>query len=111
MDMPITDQQDGVSEYGSDFTPDEEEILNALLSQSPQQDDGPNRDPDLLLKDIKDEEGPRGAKVSRRQGQQSQGSPPLQLSKTRVTIQLDGHNDLSENSTFCASWSSQTNTD
>lgn len=93
--MPITEQQDGFSDYGSDFTPDEEEILNALLHQTTEQDDGPNRDPDLLLKDIEDEKGPRGAKVPRRQGQQSQDSPPLSLSKTRVTIQFDGDNNRS----------------
>ncbi|KAL9065013.1 MAG: hypothetical protein Q9161_008505 [Pseudevernia consocians] len=95
--MPVTDQQDGISDYGSDFTPDEEEILNALLYQTPQQDDGPNRDPDLLLKDIKDEEGPRGARVFRRQGQQFQDYPPLPLFKTRITIQLDGDNNSSAN--------------
>lgn len=106
MDMPITDQQDGFSDYGSDFTPDEEEILNALLHQTTEQDDGPNRDPDLLLKDIEDEKGPRGAKVPRRQGQQSQDSPPLSLSKTRVAIQFDGDKNRSANSTFCASWPS-----
>ena len=101
--MPVTDQQDGISDYGSDFTPDEEEILNALLYQAPQQDDGPNRDPDLLLKDIKDEEGPRGARVFRRQGQQFQDHPPLPFFKTRITIQLDGDNNSSANSTFRAS--------
>lgn len=95
MDMPVADQQDGFSDYGSEFTPDEEEILNGLLHQSPEQDDGPNRDPDFLLKDLKDEEGPRGARILRRQGQQSQEYPPLPLSKTRFTIQLDGDNNRS----------------
>ena len=102
MDMPVTDQQDGLSDYGSDFTPDEEEILNALLQQAPEQvqDDGPNGDPDLLLKGIENEKGPRGAKVPRRQGQQSEEHPSLPLSETRVTIHINGDNNRSANSTF-----------
>ena len=113
MDVPVTDQQDGLSDYGSDFTPDEEEVLNALLHQAPEQlqDDGPNRDPDILLKDIENEQGPRGARVPRHQGQQSQKYIPLPLSETRITIQLDGDNNRSANSTFCASWPSYTGTD
>lgn len=102
MDMPVTDQQDGFSEYGSDFTPDEEEILNALLQQPPEQDDGPNTDPDLLLKDIEDEKGPRGARIPCRQGQQCQEHLPLPVSKTRIRIQLDGHIGRPANSTLCA---------
>lgn len=105
MDVPVTDQQDGFSDYGSDFTPDEEEILNALLHQAPEQvqDDGPNRDPDLLLKGIGNEEGPWVAKVPRRQGQQSQEHSSLPLSETRITIRFDGDNNRSANSTFYAS--------
>ncbi|CAD6584099.1 MAG: hypothetical protein ASARMPRED_001595 [Alectoria sarmentosa] len=95
MDMPVTDQQDGFSDYGSDFTPDEEEILNALLH--PKQDDGPNTDPDLLLKNIEDEQGPRGARVPHRQGQQFPEHSPLPVSKTRITIRLDGDNNRSAN--------------
>ncbi len=102
MEMPVIGQQDGSSDYGSDFTPDEEEILKSLLPQTLEQDDGPNRDPDLLLKDIEDEEGPRGARVLRRQGWQSQKSPPLLFSKPRATIQLDSDNKRSTDSTFRA---------
>lgn len=102
MDMSVTDQQDGLSDYGSDFTPEEEEILNALLHQAPEQvqDDGPNGDPDLLLKGIENQEVPRGAKVPRRQGQQSKEYPSLPLSET---IHIDDDNNRSANSTFCAS--------
>ena len=108
MDVPVTDQQDGFSDYGSDFTPDEEEILNALLHQGPEQvqDDGPNRDPDLLLKGIGNEEGPRVAKVPRRHGQQSQEYTSLPLSETSIAIRLDSDNNRSANSTFCACWPS-----
>ena len=99
MDMYVTNPQDGFSDYGSDFTPDEEEILNALLQQTLEQDDGPNTDPDLLLKDIEDEYGPRGAKVPHRQGQQSQHAlPPVY--KTRIEIQLNCDSTLSANSMF-----------
>ena len=98
MDMPVTDQQDGFSDYGSDFTPDEEEILNALLH--PKQDDGPNTDPDLLLKNIEDEQGPRCARVPHRQGQHFPEHSSLPVSKTRITIRLDGDNNRSANSTF-----------
>ena len=102
MDIPVTDQHDGFSDYGSDFTPDEEEILNALLHIP--EDNGPNRDPDLLLKDIEGEEGPRGARVPRREGQQRPEYPSLLLSKRRTTTQLHGDNHHSANSTLSASW-------
>lgn len=106
MDLSAADQQDEFSDYGSDFTPDQEEILNALLHQTPEQDDGPNTDPDLLLKDIEDAEGPRGARMPHRQGQQSQECPPLPVSKTMATIRLEGDNNRSANSTFGISWPS-----
>ena len=62
MEDAILDQQDGVSDYGSDFTPDEEEIVNALLQQVPAES---VVDSNLLLRDIEDDEGPRGARLPR----------------------------------------------
>lgn len=106
MEMPIAGQQDGYSDYGSEFSPDEEEILDALLHQTVNQDDGPNRDPDLLLRDIEIEEGPRGARVPRRQHQQSQECLPIPLS-----IRLDDDNRRSTNSRCHATRPSQTSTD
>lgn len=50
------------SDYGSDFTPDEEEILNGLLQRLPVGSPSPLG---LLLKDIEDDETPLGAKVPR----------------------------------------------
>lgn len=79
----------GTSDYGSDFTPDEEEILNALLHPVPEQDDNPNSDSNLVLKDIEDEQGHRGARVPYSHGPQSQAYPPLPVSKTRDAVQLD----------------------
>ncbi|KAL8967914.1 MAG: hypothetical protein Q9183_002708, partial [Haloplaca sp. 2 TL-2023] len=54
------EQDDEASDYGSDFTPDEEEILRILLQQTP-----PTvaTDPGLVLNDLEDNESPRGAKV------------------------------------------------
>lgn len=50
------------SDYGSDFTPDEEEILNGLLQRLPVGSPPPV---DLLLKDIENDETPLGAKFPR----------------------------------------------
>ena len=96
MDTPVTGQG-GLSDYGSDFSTDEEEILNALLHETSEQGNDSKRDPDLILKDIEDEENPRGAKVLRRQCQQSQDHPQLSLRKTRFEIQLHGGNNPSTN--------------
>lgn len=54
---------DVASEYGSDFTPDEEEILQSLLLQAPAA--RLTDDHGLVLKDIEDNESPRGARVPR----------------------------------------------
>ncbi len=62
MEDGVLEQQDGISDYGSDFTPDEEEILNVLLQQVPVES---TTDLELLLKDIEDDEGPCGARVPR----------------------------------------------
>ena len=111
MEMPVIGQEDGFSDYGSDFSPDQEEILNRLLHQSPEQDDCPISDPGLLLQDIEHEQGPRGARVPRRQDQQTSG-PSLALSyENPFAIQLNGDNNLSANSTCRSSWSCQTITD
>ena len=104
MDIPVTGQQDGFSDYGSDFSPDEEEILNGLLHQTREQDDGPNSDPGLLLHDIKHEEGPRGARVPHRQGQQDQDHSLLPSYQNELAIQLHGDNKPSANCTCRASW-------
>ncbi|KAL8925345.1 MAG: hypothetical protein Q9172_002276 [Xanthocarpia lactea] len=51
------------SEYGSDFTPDEEEILHSLLQQA--HSATLTEDLSLVLKDIEDNESPRGARLPR----------------------------------------------
>ena len=111
MEMPVIGQEDGFSDYGSDFSPDQEEILNRLLHQSPEQDDCPISEPGLLLQDIEHEQGPRGARVPRRQDQQKSGPTlPLLYEKT-FAIQLNGNNNPSANSTCHSRWFSQTITD
>jgi len=100
MEVPFPDQHDRLSDYGSDFTPDEEEILNGLLQQVPDQGDNPNTDPDQQLKDIEDNEGPRGARIPRRLGYQqlsTQHPSPQTPEKRRVTIQFDGNSSPSTN--------------
>ena len=99
MDKPVSGLQDDLSNYGSDFSSGDEEVLNALLHETSGQDDCTNRDPVLLLKDIEDQEGPRGARVLRRQGQSSQEKSLPLVSKTRSKIQLDGDENLPANST------------
>lgn len=49
------------SDYGSDFTPDEEEILQSLLQQAPAA--SLTEELDLVLKDVEDHEGPRGIRI------------------------------------------------
>lgn len=106
MDIAVTGQQDRFSDYGSDFSPDEEEILNRLLYYNPKQDDGPVRDPDLILQDIEHETGPRGARVPRSQDQQIKDQSLLLLYQDNLAIQLDGDNNPPANSTCRASWPS-----
>ncbi len=92
MAADVGEQQDGFSDYGSDFTPDEEEILRSLLQRAPPEQDNPITDPDLLLKDIEDERTPRGARV-RMLGYEPHSMPNLTLVEKRVTIQNDGDGD------------------
>lgn len=66
-------EQDAISDYGSDFTPDEEELLYSLLQQKP---DLSAQKEVLVLGGIEDHEGPSGAKIPRMlyQRRQSAGS-------------------------------------
>lgn len=88
MDPSVADQQD---EYGSDFSPDEEEIINGLL-QAPREPNNPITDSDLLLNDVEDEKTPRGTIVRRLGCEQRLLLSPA-TEKRRVTIQVDGNGD------------------
>ena len=104
MDIPVTDPQDDLSNYGSDVSFGDEDVLNALLHQTSGQDDCPNGDPDLVFKDIEDQEGPRGARVLRRQGQSSQEASLQRVSKTKSQVQFDGDKSLPATSTCPPCW-------
>lgn len=58
MGASTVDHEDGCSDYGSDFTPDEEEILSRLL-QLQQRPPKLISDVELLLADIGDEAKPQ----------------------------------------------------
>lgn len=49
------------SDYGSDFTPEEDEILQSLLQQGPAAT--LTEGLDLVLKGVEDHEGPRGIRI------------------------------------------------
>jgi len=90
MEIPAAEQQDGLSDYGSDFTPDEEEILKSLLQQGPQEPDNPITDPDLDFKDVEDEATPKGARV-RQLGYESRLLPtPTKEEKTLTAQRISG---------------------
>ena len=65
MESSVDEQEESLSDYGSDFTPDEEEILKGLLQGAPSEADNPIADPDLQLKDLKDDFTHKGARVSK----------------------------------------------
>ena len=104
MELSVTDHDDGLSDYGSDFTADEEEILKGLLAQVPSHEASLlEASPSLRLRDIEDDESPRGAKVLRRLGYERRGydSPEVQAlerEKRMVRIQIEGDSSLSANS-------------
>ena len=65
MEHSSSGQPDEASEYGSDFTPDEEEILKGFLQEPSRLGiaDNPIRDLELQLEDVEDNEGPYGVKL------------------------------------------------
>ncbi|KAL8775611.1 MAG: hypothetical protein Q9209_000107 [Squamulea sp. 1 TL-2023] len=79
------------SEYGSDFTPDEEEILRGLLRQA----SAPTLTGDLglVLKDIEDNEDPGGARIPlmykrHRQQLSSGGQVTIQESAHHIAVEM-----------------------
>ncbi|KAL8726277.1 MAG: hypothetical protein Q9166_006823 [cf. Caloplaca sp. 2 TL-2023] len=83
-------EPDVASEYGSDFSPDEEEILHTLLQQAPAAT--LNENVDLILKDIEDNESPRGARIARmytRRQHQLSGSNSITTPKQRSHIAVE----------------------
>ncbi|KAL6715168.1 hypothetical protein ACLMJK_007432 [Lecanora helva] len=101
MEVVVNDQQEEFSDYGSDFTPDEEEILKDLLQGPYQEPDNPIEDPDLQLKDADDEIIPRGARV-RTMGLELRALQNATKAKS-VRIQVDGDGDHAANIESAAS--------
>ena len=103
MELSVTDHDDGLSDYGSDFTADEEEILRGLLEQRPSPAASLlEASPSLQVRDIEDDENPRGAKVLRRLGyeRRSHNLPEVQTlerEKRMVRIQIEGDSSFSAN--------------
>ena len=95
MEASVADPQEHTSDYGSDFTPDEEDVLTGLLQRSPLECDNPITDPDLQLKDVQDEITPKGARV-RVWGNEQLSTPTKE--KKRVTISLHGDDGQATNS-------------
>lgn len=85
--------QDGNSDYGSDFTPEEEEeILTKLLLQSPLPT--PILDIDLLLADIENDENPHAATLFHHAGYGSQERnrrfvPRRSEGKRQISIEIE----------------------
>lgn len=97
MDGVAPSHEDGGSDYGSEFNFDDEVILNSLLEQTP---DKRNIGPLLVLNDIEDHEGPKGARVPRVLGQKRrQYATELRLAKTgsqrRIPVEIEGHRSVS----------------
>ena len=107
MDGAIFEQQDGISDYGSEFTPDEEEILNGLLQQVPAE---LVTDSDLLLKDIEDNEGPRGARVPRTQWHERRNlSLRSQAVEKGLSVEVEWNNSSITNCRLIVSFHGNTN--
>ena len=94
MEDSASGQADEASEYGSDFTPGEEEILNGLLQlQSvPEIADNPITDPELQYQDAEEDEGPQVVRSS-----SSRQIFESQVANQQLSVQLDNHTKASTN--------------
>ena len=90
------------SDYGSDFGSDDELILNSLLEQTP---DKSTTGPNLVLGDIEDNEGPRGARLPRVLGRERrEAAKALHLGESgtnnRISIEVEGYRSVSAPSEY-----------
>ncbi|KAI9830846.1 MAG: hypothetical protein M1819_005371 [Sarea resinae] len=92
--------RDASSDYGSDFTPDEETALNDLLSHLP-----PELDPEeqsFVLGDIEDDEEPMLAQVprvlgkERRDGAHSKDPHLVQVQGPLSSVEMAGHGNATD---------------
>ena len=91
-------EHDTDSDYGSDFTPDEEEILSSLLQQAPIT---PTEDSGLILRDLEDDEGPRHARMprmyERQRGQSIHPSTLTASQSAHIAVEIGDNSNLSTN--------------
>lgn len=91
MGASTADLEDGSSDYGSDFTPDEEEILSRLV-QLQQRSPKLISDVGLLLADIEDEGNPQltGPKLPDRVGYET-GEGGREEGQARLSIEIESN--------------------
>ena len=98
MDVIIANQQDATSDYGSDFSSDEEVILNSLLQQHHVPSDP---ELDLLLADIGNDETSHTAKIPFRRPShriRSESGTPVwkfHANKRKLSIEIEGYESSS----------------
>lgn len=92
---PVHQQQsigaDAGSDYGSDFTAEEEELVNQLLAKVPSEDDAPSTP---VVDEFEDVEEPGPAKMPRILGRDQRsrsGIPVAQFKGNRASVQIDGN--------------------
>jgi hypothetical protein len=97
MDAPSKSLGDGSSDYGSDFSPEEEDALIALLSQVSHQVEVA---PVLKFEDIEDNESTRGAHMPRKLGRVQYRTQPYSKpaasridKQTTSTVKYSGRED------------------
>ena len=90
-------RQDGDSDYGSDFSPEEERILTNLLQQYtlPEQHTG-----DLAPNGVEDDENPRGAKVPSQSSSQRSQRASRRSKPVYRRVSFDLKEDGSANGTY-----------
>jgi len=97
---PVTHQDDTVpdpgSDYGSDFTAEEEDLVNELLAKLPSQQDSSSS---LAVTNLEDDEEPGAAKVSRilgRERRNRSGTPLSTVNETDVPIEIYGNGSTAD---------------
>lgn len=108
MDASTADLQDGSSDYGSDFTPDEEEILSRLL-QPQQRPPMLISDVALLFADIEDEGKPQlaGPELPDRDGYET-GEGGVEECEARLSVEIES-NHITTNRKFSSRNGGETN--
>ena len=102
MAASLVDEQDGGSDYGSEFTPDEEEILNGLLQEAPFEPDNPITDPEHQIKETEDALT-QGVKVRRLGHDEHSFSSPF-TGDTRSTTQVHSDGIITTNGMPCVAF-------